>query len=186
MAYNKLTKTTATVLLAGAIAVVAGSCRSSAPAATPAPVVAERPTRIDGMVSPAMRQCMIFRMSGDYADNVPVTVDANGQLLSYPAPGDLDENSVPVRLCDGWWLNCSGMSADAVFTRYTYADYTRLSATPTIEQIKAAIIPGARVTQVETIAMPLRQARADTAAVNDIIRERMAVEFRGATDSLVP
>lgn len=86
-----------------------------------------------------------FKMSGDYADNVAVTLNADGSLAYFPDPSDISEASKPVALGNGWYLNRQGISPRSVFTRYTFEEYSKLKQVPTTEELKAAIIPGARV-----------------------------------------
>lgn len=88
-----------------------------------------------------------FKMSGDYSNNVAITLDANGNVIYFPAPSDITPESRPVSLGDGWWLNRQGISPSSVFTRYTFEEYSKLQTVPTIKELKAAIIPGARVTE---------------------------------------
>ena len=57
----------------------------------------------------AMPQATVFRMSGDYADNVPVDIYPQGRLFSYPAPADVTPASAPVPLAGGWWLDRRGV-----------------------------------------------------------------------------
>lgn len=102
----------------------------------------------EGMIPPATA----FRMSGDYAGNVGVTLDPAGNLTYFPAPSDINANSAPVDLGNGWWLNRQGLSANSVFTSYTFRQYAELGATPSPAEIKAAVIPGARV--VEMVQLP--------------------------------
>ncbi len=92
-----------------------------------------------------------FKMSGDYADHVAVTLDGAGNLTYYPAPGDITAASAPVKMGDGWWLNRQGLGPGSVFTRWTFAEYAALKETPSQEEIKAAIIPGACVTAFKVI-----------------------------------
>lgn len=99
-----------------------------------------------------------FRMSGDFADNVAVTLNSVGELIYFPAPTDITADSAPVSLGEGWWLNCQGLGPNSVFTKYTFAEYSALSDTPTPEQIKNSIIPGAKV--VQFIELPVKQNRA--------------------------
>lgn len=103
----------------------------------------------------------IFKMSGDYADNVAVTLNPDGTLAYYPAPGDLSSVSVPYALGNGWYLNRQGISSGSVFTKWTFQEYMALPQPPTTEQIKAAIIPGAYVTEMETIPVKIGEAMAD-------------------------
>ncbi len=93
-----------------------------------------------------------FRMSGDYADNVAVTLDAQGNLTYFPDPRDITADSKPVPLGDGWWLNRQGLSGNSVFTRYTFEEYSKLKQVPSIKELKASIIPGAKVTQIRVLS----------------------------------
>lgn len=62
--------------------------------------------------------------------NVPVKLNADGTLLSYPAPSDIPENAAPVQLESGWLLSPVGVGPQTVFTTYTYDEYRRLSQPP--------------------------------------------------------
>lgn len=119
-----------------------------------------------------MPKGQVYRMSGDYAENVAVTLGADGNILSYPAPTDITPASAPVELADGWWLDRRGVSDSSVFTRYTLQEYAVLEAAPTPAELLAAVIPGARVTVVMKLPVTTREALADTAAVNSYIATR--------------
>lgn len=105
-----------------------------------------------------------FKMSGDYADHVAVTLGADGRLLYYPAPSDLSAASVPTEIGDGWWLNRQGIGEGSVFTKWTFDEYRALKSVPSQEEIKAAIIPGARVTAFRNLAVPASEAARMTPA----------------------
>lgn len=92
-----------------------------------------------------------FRMSGDYSDNVAITLDSQGNLVYFPDPRDISADSKPTPLGDGWWLNRQGLSGNSVFTRYTFEEYSKLEHVPSIKELKAAIIPGAKVTQIRVL-----------------------------------
>ena len=111
-------------------------------------------------------------MNGDYADNVPVGTDGNGRIISYPAPTDVSTASKPIQLAGGWWLDRRGVGRHTVFTRFTYEEYAVLPHSPSVAQLREAIIPGARVTAVEELPWTLREAEADTAAVNAWLQAR--------------
>lgn len=91
-----------------------------------------------------------FKMSGDYANNVAITL-SGGNIVYFPAPSDISENSKPTPLGDGWYRNNQGISANSVFTKYTFEEYSKLKHVPTIKELKAAIIPGARVTEMKEL-----------------------------------
>lgn len=156
---------------------VAGSGSGAAGADTPVSAEAHGPAGTDtvglpGADTPAgvtAPKAVAYRMSGDYADNVPVTLAPDGAIISYPAPGDLTDLSAPLPLADGWWLDRRGISANSVFTRYTFSKYRALPAAPTPAELKASVIPGARVTVTLQLPMTVAEATADTAAANAAI-----------------
>lgn len=120
----------------------------------------------------AIPRARVYRMNGDYADNVPVGTDGSGRIISYPAPTDVSAASRPMQLAGGWWLDRRGVGLHTVFTRYTYEEYAALPQSPSVAQLREAIIPGARVTAVEELPWTLREAVADTAAVNAWLHAR--------------
>ena len=123
------------------------------------PLVTDRLIGLNDME--ALPKATIFKMSGNYADNMAVTVNASGVLTYFPAPSDLTAASAPVALGDGWYLNRQGLGANSVFTKYTFEEYRNLKTVPTISELKAAIIPGAKVTQFREIPVRLSDALAD-------------------------
>ena len=100
----------------------------------------------------------IFKMNGDYANNVAVTVNADGVLIYFPAPTDLTANSAPYDLGNGWYLNRQGIGANSVFTKYTFDEYRSLTTAPSPAEIKAAIIPGSRVTVFQELPIKASEA----------------------------
>lgn len=161
---------------AGADATV--SAEAHGPAGTNPSVGADAdvPAEAERTVGVTAPKAVAYRMSGDYADNVPVTLTPDGAIISYPAPGDLTDRSAPLPLADGWWLDRRGISANSVFTRYTYSEYRALPAAPTPAELKASVIPGARVTVTLQLPMTVAEATADTAAANAAI-SRLAPRF---------
>lgn len=124
---------------------------------------------VSGRPAMALPKARIYRMTGPYADNVPVTLGPDGQIVSYPAPTDISDAQRPLQLRDGWWLDRRGVGEGSVFTRYTYAEYAALKEAPSPEELKKAIIPGARVVDLTQLPITLEQALADTAAVGRYI-----------------
>lgn len=146
-----------------------GSAAAPPPALTPvtAPAAIAAAERITGGTPPPA--AVAYRTNGDYADNVPVNISADGELTSYPAPGDL-RNASPVPLADGYWLDRRGVGRNTVFTRYTYNGYSALPEAPLPDQIKQNIIAGSHVTSLIVLPMTIDEALSDTAAVNAYIR----------------
>lgn len=99
----------------------------------------------------AIPKATAFRMNGNYADQVAITLNPDGSLTYFPDPKDITDNSKPVDLGNGWWLNRQGISANSVFTRYTFSEYQTLKNVPSIEQLKASVIPDARVTEMRQL-----------------------------------
>lgn len=99
-----------------------------------------------------------FKMSGNYAKNVAVTLAPDGSLIYYPAPTDISEASAPVEIGDGWWLNRQGLGSGSVFTKWTFDEYRALKSTPSPAEIKAAVIPGARVTEFRRLPVSASKA----------------------------
>lgn len=102
----------------------------------------------------------VFQMSGDYADNVAVTLGPDGNLVYYPAPSDISVYSKPLALGDGWYLNRQGLGPNSVFTKWTFYEYRTMEKLPTPDEIKAAIIPGACVTEFRELSIPASKASA--------------------------
>ncbi len=88
----------------------------------------------------ALRPVIVYKMSGDYADFVPVTLGSDGNIVSYPDPVDITESGRPVPLGDGWYLDRRGVSAASAFTDYTYAQYHALKHAPSLDTLQAHII----------------------------------------------
>lgn len=156
--------------LAASMLVILGGCSSASNmktikvenSYTGAPMIAQpvEPTLIGSHSVGMVLKASVFRMNGDYANNVAVTLGPNGELTYFPAPTDIRKSSAPVALGEGWWLNRQGLSAGSVFTRWTFEEYARLKTCPSIEEIKSAIIPGAMVTEFQQLPIPASEANA--------------------------
>ncbi len=110
-----------------------------------------------------------FRMSGDYADHVAISLDDQGNITYFPAPTDISPDSAPLALTDGWWLNRQGIGANSVFTKYTFSEYAALPQVPTVAQLKEAIIPDARVTEMITLPYSINEAGSHVSEINDFL-----------------
>lgn len=160
------------------LALAAAACsHKSAPAAddaaagNPPTVVRANPAVIGyrggpaGKGSKAIPKATAFRMSGDYAGNVAVTLGNDGQLSYFPATTDITSASRPVDLGDGWWLNRQGIGPGSVFTRYSFEEYSALPSTPSPQEIKDAIIPGARVLKMVSLPYSASEAPSHIAEI---------------------
>lgn len=117
----------------------------------------------------AIPMATAFRMSGDYADHVAITI-VNGNITYFPAPTDITDSSKPISLGNGWWLNRQGISANSVFTRYTFEEYSKLRQVPTVKELKASVIPGARVTEMYTLPYSISEASSHISEIREILK----------------
>lgn len=111
-----------------------------------------------------------FRMTGDYADNVAITLNADGSLRYFPDPRDITDHSKPLNLGDGWYLNRQGISAGSVFTRYTFAEYSKLMNVPSTAELKAAIIPGAKVLEMRELPFSINEAEQHLDSIRSFLK----------------
>ncbi len=170
-----------TFLLSIAVMLIATSCKSTSQAtsnpdvthsvAISMPVRDSKPMGPSAPTKPvnALPKATAFRMSGDYADHVAISIDNQGNLTYFPAPTDISAASAPVSLADGWWLNRQGIGINSVFTKYTFSEYAALPSVPSIEELKASIIPGARVTEVISLPYSISEAPSHIQEINDFL-----------------
>lgn len=94
-----------------------------------------------GVSSPG---CIIYRTRADYSRNVPVGLSEDKtKIVSYPDIRDVYYNgslSVPTVLVKGFLLDNRGIGPNVAFLKYTYAEYTRLSSTPSVTDLMSQII----------------------------------------------
>ena len=149
-------------------------CSCSTPRTSPLPDIIEAPAQPKLGGKRAMPFAYIYKTNGDYDNNVVVSYNrGDGTFISYPAPSDVSSDSSPLQLVDGWLLDRrGGVSDNTAFLRWTYGEYCRLDSTPTLEQLRAAILPDARIIAVQRLDMTTFDAQRDTAAVNKIILEK--------------
>ncbi len=142
------------------LAAISGSCshKSNAPVGNAGSANVDSAVPVSVGTTAYIPRATVFRMSGPYADHVAVTLDASGQLTYYPDPSDISDNSVPVYLGDGWWLNRQGLGANSVFTTWTMQEYAKLPSAPTPAEIKAHIMPDAAVTDFRSTSVLLPNA----------------------------
>lgn len=141
-------------------------------AAQPVPAVKPRGTVPPSAAMPAyLPNQIIYRTNGDWNDHVAIKIDGD-KLIYYPDPVDVSAASAPLIMVDGWLMDRQGgISLQTAFLRWTYAEYHALKAAPSPNEIKAAIIPEAKVIEMRVLPIKITEARADTALVNKLIHE---------------
>ncbi len=121
------------------------------------------------LIGATQPKAIAYKMSGQAsAANVPVQVDNNGNIVSYPDPSDL-KNAEPIALKNGYLLDRRGISKNSRFLRYTYSEYSSLKTPPSLSELKASIIPDARVSEIVQLPLTVSQAVADIDAVNAML-----------------
>ncbi|MDE6113883.1 MAG: hypothetical protein K2G49_02330 [Muribaculum sp.] len=114
---------------------------------------------------------IVYKTNGNFNDNVPVTLNADRkEIVSFPAPGDINQESAPLPLTEGFLLDRRGINENSAFTRYTYEEYSALRQAPSIEMLKSSIIGGAEVTEIIQLPITAAEAANDTAKCNNFIR----------------
>lgn len=166
----------ATAVFAASLTLQGCSPARNAAGETPAgatPVKMEE--RVMGSQPPveAIPKAVIYRTNGDYNNNVPLTMNGN-TIVSFPAPSDVNpSSSAPVQLSDGYLLDRRGIGPNSVFTRFTYAEYAALPSPPSVDALKAAVIPGAKVTEIRELPMNIAEATEATGRINSLIADSL-------------
>lgn len=162
---------TASLLLCSGLMLFCGCNSSKEKGVTDAKVVPEN-VILGSEPRDVMPRAVAYRTNGDYSQYVTISVNPQGQVLSFPDPRDVGEQSVPINLGDGWLLDRrGGIGPDTRFIRITYSDYHNLPAPPSIFELKEAIIKDARVTQTMVFNdLTPRQAAKDPEKVKKLIR----------------
>ena len=89
----------------------------------------------------ALPPIVIYKTFNDYRNNVPVAMNASKtEIVSYPDPADITENSRPTELMYGYLLDNRGIGENVAFTSYTYGEYSKLPKAPSLEELKSRII----------------------------------------------
>ena len=138
-----------------------GSCRAGKENSSQnadIPVIQTKPMIKGNDEMRAVLHATVFRMNGDYADKVAVSLNQDGSLAYYPDPSDISEQSAPKAIGNGWYLNLQGIGPQSKFTSYTFEEYRNLKQPPTHKELLESIIPEASVT--EFIELPFTTSEA--------------------------
>ena len=145
------------------------ACRPALPSSTTAPTQADKPAQ-------ALPMTLVYLTNGDYADNVPVTMDQSGKsLASYPDPHDIHASSRPIKLAEGWLLDRRGISSTSVFLDYTYKEYAALESCPSPDELMKHVIKGSCVTEIRQLPLQQWQAVDDPVEASKLVDNAMVV-----------
>lgn len=73
---------------------------------------------------------IVYRTSKATDNNVPVIVDEDFQITSYPAPSDViidGQLKKPIVLGNNWYIDQIGISRNSAFTGITFEEYSKLN-----------------------------------------------------------
>ncbi len=106
---------------------------------TVTPVTSHKPVKLTTVA--AAPPTIVYKVAKKYLDKVPITLneDKTG-IVSYPAPGDINESQLPTPLKHGWYLDNRGIGPNTVFISLTYKEYAQLKSAPDAEQFSKLIM----------------------------------------------
>jgi hypothetical protein len=128
---KRLISLTTVILISGMIA----ACCSSKKAET---------MKTDPKAFVAGPKAIIYQTKKDYSKLVPVILsDDKKAIVSYPDIKDVYYNgslAYPTQLNNGYWLDNRGISANVAFINLTYEAYSKLTKTPSPDELMKMII----------------------------------------------
>ena len=87
---------------------------------------------------------IVYKMKKDYSHNVPVTLSVDRlTIVNYPAIEDINMNGkfpLPTLLIKGYYLDNRGIGPNVAFTKFSYEEYSKLTTTPSVQELFQAII----------------------------------------------
>ncbi len=87
---------------------------------------------------------VIYKTNGDFYNNVPVMLSEDKtDIIAYPDIKDVYYNgklAYPTRLENGYLLDNRGIGKNVAFLKFTYEEYSKLSATPTKDELFKMIL----------------------------------------------
>ncbi len=92
----------------------------------------------------ALAPVIIYKTKSNYDKNVPVLMsDDKKDIISYPDIIDIyfgGKLAYPTQLVGGYLLDNRGIGKNVAFLKFTYEEYSKLSSTPTKEELMGMII----------------------------------------------
>lgn len=152
----------------------------------PQPSVMQPDVIRNGGGESALPKAMVYKTNGNYNNNVVARYNkVTRTFISFPGPTDVTVHSAPIKLADGWLLDREGMiGSNAVFLKWTYEEYHRLPAVPTIDELREAIIPGARVTEYRQLDITNTEAIQNPAQVEKLLQQQQPPTIELPVDTL--
>ena len=86
---------------------------------------------------------VIYKTTHDYFNNVPINMNSDGTINSYPDPKDLSvggKHPYPTKLAKGYLLDNRGIGPKVAFLKKTYDEYSSLQHAPSISELNSMIL----------------------------------------------
>ncbi len=87
---------------------------------------------------------IIYKTTKDYSNHIPIVLnESRDRIVSYPSMTDIYFNGVfakPTRLASGFLLDNFGISANSVYTSFTFEEYAKLEKVPSLQELMESII----------------------------------------------
>jgi hypothetical protein len=96
------------------------------------------------------RPVWVFKLIPAWASLVPVQVNQEGTVISYPAPSDLAKlpgHGAPHPLEASFYLDRGSISCGAAFLNYTREAWSKLTEAPSLARQRALVLPGAQASE---------------------------------------
>lgn len=105
----------------------------------PVALAATMPVSTRAQSVQALPHSIVYKTATDHSKHVQVELAADGSLLAYPAPTDVQTAPGPVKLKKGYYLSRSGVSANTRYLDMTVEEYAALKTAPTPEELQKHI-----------------------------------------------
>ncbi len=87
---------------------------------------------------------IIYKTTKDYSNHIPIVLnESRDRIVSYPAMTDIYFNGAfakPTRLASGFLLDNFGVSANSVYTSFTFEEYAKLEKVPSLQELMESVI----------------------------------------------
>lgn len=122
----------------------------------------------------------VYRTKKDYFYHVPVLLSADKQsIVSYPHPNDLKIGNnlrLPSKLDNGYLLDNRGISVYVGFLNISYLEYSKLSTSPSIDQLQKMLLDNDPLTEFYDLGIRYRYNNLEK-EINKIIRNNQLTNF---------
>lgn len=124
----------------------------------------------------ALLHAVVYRTAGDYADLVPVGMNAERtRITSFPAPSDIrPATSKPIALDGGYLLDRRGVGENSVFLDYTYEEYARLPQVPPIDTLMAHVVDFHPIVELYVLPLNADKVWSDPSLANAYVEKAFA------------